>query len=150
MTELKYLASVTREGEIKTPSRFKPEVIELFKGKEIEIIVRKKRKYRSSEQNRYYWGIVIPYILRAFINLGNDLQEGKKDDIEVVHTFLKRRFLESRKICNANGELIELDPTTTGLTTFQFMEYVDNVVRWAAEDLNIVIPEPENCTNEIF
>jgi hypothetical protein len=144
VTELTYTAKVPNQGEVELPKRFKSEVAELFRGKEIEIIVRKKKKYRSSEQNRYYWGVVIPYILRAFIELGNALQEGNKEHIGLVHIFLKRRFLESKKVSNANGELIEFDPTTTGLTTFQFMGYLAEIGQWAAEDLHIVIPEPEN------
>jgi hypothetical protein len=144
MTELTYFAKVTDQGEIKAPKRLKNEVAGLFKSKEIEIIIRKKKKYRSSEQNRYYWGIVIPYILRAFIDLGNSLQEGNKEHVDLIHSFLKRRFLESKKVSNANGELIELDPSTTGLSTFQFMAYLAEIGQWAAEDLHIVIPEPEN------
>lgn len=47
MTELIYLAKVTESGEIKAPKRFKSEVAELFKGKEIEIIVRKKKSIEA-------------------------------------------------------------------------------------------------------
>ena len=127
MKELQYFATVTDAGKISVPRRMEQEVGEKFKGQRIEIIFRKKKKLRSSAQNRYYWGVVIPYILEAFIELGNDLQEGSPEHTQLIHDFLKRRFLPARMVADANSETIELAPSTAGLSTTEMMEYIDRV-----------------------
>ena len=89
MKELQYFATVTDTGKISVPRRMEQEVGEKFKGQRIEITFRKKKKHRSSEQNRYYWGVVIPYILEAFIELGNDLQDDAFDNLYDLEYMVK-------------------------------------------------------------
>ncbi|MBT7988453.1 MAG: hypothetical protein HN769_01050, partial [Anaerolineae bacterium] len=36
-----------------------------LEGKDVEVVVRKKKKHRSGAQNAYYWGIVIDIISGA-------------------------------------------------------------------------------------
>lgn len=146
MKELLYYSTVSDTGKISVPRRMEQEVGEKFRGQRIEIIFRKKKKHRSSEQNRYYWGVVIPYILEAFIELGNDLQEGNPEHAGLIHDFLKRRCLPARQVCDAQGELIELAPSTAGLSTTEMMEYIDRVCLFAAESLNVAIPQPNEQT----
>ena len=146
MKELLYYSTVSDTGKISVPRRMEKEVGEKFKGQRIEIIFRKKKKHRSTEQNAYYWGVVVPYVLEAFIELGNDLQEGNPEHAQLIHDFLKRRFLPSRKVCDANQELVELTPSTADLTTTEMMEYIERVCLFAAESLNVAIPQPNEQT----
>ena len=141
--KLSYYGRV-KNGKIELPKkRFKAEVVSAFEGRRIEVIVQRKRNYRSSPQNRYYFGVVVPIILNAFIDLGHDLQSGKKAHVEMIHEFLKERFLDNgERIADANGEEIVLPPTTTKCSTVEFMEYLDRITMWAAESLHIAIPEP--------
>lgn len=143
MKELLYYSHVESEtGKIRVPRRFEQEVAESFRGKDVEIVVRRKRKKRSNEQNNYYWGICIPYILAAFVELGNDLQEGNPEHAQLVHGFLKKHFLPPHSVTDANGEEIQLEPSTARLSKMEFMEYLDKIIHFAAERLHIVIPEP--------
>jgi len=64
----------------------------------------------------------------------------------LIHDFLKRRCLPSRKVCDANQELVELTASTTDLTTTEMMEYIERVCLFAAESLNVVIPQPNEQT----
>lgn len=146
MKELTYFCNVDQDRVLHVPRRFKQEVGEKFRGQRIEITIRKKKKHRSSEQNRYYWGVVVPYILEAFIELGNDLQSGNPEHAQLIHDFLKRRCLPARQVCDANHELIELTPSTTDLSTAEMMEYIDRVCLFAAESLNVDIPQPNEQT----
>ena len=65
---------------------------------------------------------------------------------ERIHEFLKAQFnRQSITVANKEtGESIdsEISGSTTELTTVEFMEYIENVLRWAAEFLSLVIPEP--------
>jgi hypothetical protein len=138
---LTYLARVTDAGEIKAPKRMRAEIAQAFRGKEIEFIVRRKKNIRTTMQNAYYWGVCIPYVLRGFIDLGNDLNESSADDALTVHEYLKSRFLPARKVADANGEVHELPPTTTVLGVAEMMDYISRVQQFAAEFLNVAIPE---------
>ncbi len=144
MKDLLYYSHVDQDtGKIRVPKRFEAEIAEKFRGKDIEIVVRRKRKQRSSEQNRYYWGVVIPYILEAFAEIGNDLQQGNPEHAQIVHSFLKGQFLPPRLVCDADGVELKMEPSTTALSKMEFVEYLDRVIQFAAERLQIVIPEPE-------
>lgn len=146
MKELTYYSTVDQEGRISVPRRMQQEVGEKFRGQKVEITFRKKKKHRSNEQNKYYWAVVVPCVLDAFIELGNDLQAGNKEHIELIHDFLKRRCLPARQVCDANGVEIELTPSTTDLSTTEMMEYIERVCLFAAESLNVAIPQPNEQT----
>lgn len=70
---LSYFGEISETGELKLPKRMRSEIVKAFKGKRIEVSIKQRYKQRSSPQNRYYWGVVVPSILIAFIELGNDL-----------------------------------------------------------------------------
>ena len=140
--ELKYSGRVTEQGEIILPAKLRAEVAARLKGKQIEAIFRKKKKTRSSEQNRYYWGVVVRMVCEGFQALGNPVNPDNAEDIELTHEYLKRRFLQPIQVADVNGEVHELGYTTTNLTTSQMMDYIAQVQQFAAEFLNIVIPDP--------
>ena len=141
-TQLSYLGSVSDSGEIKLPKRLRSEVSAFLQGCEIEAIFRKKKKHRSSEQNRYYWGVVVPMITDGFNDLGNPVTSSNPDDIDAIHEFLKRRFLQPLSLHDANGEVHDIRYTTTNLSTSEMMDYFAQISQFAAEYLNTVIPEP--------
>lgn len=147
---LSYYGEVSEDGQISLPKRMRSEMAKAFKGKRIEVTVKQRYKQRSSPQNRYYWGVLIPSILLAFIDLGNDLQQDNPEHLEMVHGFLKDKFLHNGiEIANAQGEVEQLPPSTTRLSTIEQEEYHEDIRRWAAEFLNVVIPLP-NEQLEIF
>ena len=140
--ELKYTGRVTNEGEIKLPRRLRAEVSSRFKGKEFECIFRKKKKTRSSEQNRYYWGVVVRMVAEGFADLGNPISPGSDEDCATVHEYLKRRFLKPITAADANGEVHELGYSTANLSTSEMMDYIAQIQQFAAEFLNVAIPAP--------
>ncbi len=86
---LTYTGTVTAEGAIKLPKRLRPEVVKAFAGKSIEVTFRRVRNYRSSEQNRYYWGVVVPLVCEGFRDAGNDLQSSNPEHLQLIHDYLK-------------------------------------------------------------
>jgi len=140
MKELTYIGHVTETGDIKLPKRIRKEVGQWLRGKAIEVIFRKQKRFRSSEQNRYYWGVVLPYALQGFIDAGNMLQYPQ--DLETIHAFFKARFIKGRTIVDANGEEHVLPPTTTDMSNSEFMDYMAQVSQFYAEYHNTANPEP--------
>lgn len=140
-----------KDGVIKLPStRLKKEVCSVFDGKNIVVEFKRKRKRRSKRQNDYYWAVVIPHIVAAMIDLGNNLQIGNKEHAESVHKMLKDDILQNgEELVLHEGIVKKMPPTTTKLTTVEMMEYIDRVAIWAGEYLNIKIPQP-NEKLEIF
>lgn len=140
---LEYYGSVSDTGEIKLPKRMRQEIAKAFPGRSIEVTVRRKRRRRSTSQNAYYWGIIVPAVLHWFIDAGNDLQAGNPAHREQVHEFLKRRFLDNGpEVADKEGVLHRLPPSTTRCTTVEQEEYHDRIRQFAAEFLGVVIPLP--------
>jgi len=76
----------------------------------------KETGVRSAQQNNYYWKIV--NIIAD--DLGYTDQE--------MHSTIKDHFnIESTKI----------------LTTKEFANFIERIIRWSAVELNIVIPDPK-------
>lgn len=61
------------------------EIGKVFAGKRVEVTVKQKAKWRSSPQNRYYWGCLIPAVLDALVDAGNDLQQGNEEHLQMIH-----------------------------------------------------------------
>lgn len=127
----------------RTKQRFRAEVGRAFEGKRIEITVQRKKKRRSPEQNRYYWGLVLNILSHQFKEWNPDLEI----TTDIVHEWCKERFLpmisdwEDVKIKTPEGEK-EIRKTTTRMTTVQFMDYIALIQQFAAE-YGFYIPDPD-------
>ena len=148
--KLTYTGPVNESGRVEIPKRARKEIAQAFAGRRVVITIERAKKTRSTPQNAYYWGVVVPYIVRAFIEAGNALTEGNKDDYELIHQFLKDRFLRNgSQVVDKDGLVYELASSTTRATTFEFMEYLDKIIHFAADSLNTTIPPP-NTQVEIW
>lgn len=144
--ELEYLGTITEQGEMKIPQskKMKAEAAELFKGKQIIITIKESKKSRRHVFNRFYWGVVIRPIFKGLYDIGYNTSE---IDEESVHAYLKGRFL-TKRIANDEGEFIELQGSTRKMTNTQMLEYLEQVVQWAAEFLGIQINFPWEILKE--
>lgn len=103
----------------------------------------KKTTQRSLPQNNYYFGVVVYEIRKRLEDLGNDF------DSEMVHDILKQRF-NSAPVVGPGGEIIgEAGKTTTEMSKEDFGIYLDKIIAWAAEFLDLNIPPP-NTQTEIW
>lgn len=95
--------------------------------KEFTFTLEKKRNKRSNEQNRYYWGVVVPLVLQGLTELGNIV------NLESTHDFIKSEF-NYKEIVNENtGEIKKLPNTTTQLSKTEFSEMIERVKQWESE-----------------
>lgn len=135
-----YFGKVTN-GVLKIHNRklFDKEIAS-FEGKEVQIKVEKKKKFRSSPQNRYFHSI-LKIIREGLRDAG--FNEFRTD--EQVKDLIKYKFLIVTET-NEQGEFIGRVKSTTELSTSEFMDFIAEIQIWATEFLNIYIPEP----NEIL
>lgn len=94
----------------------------------VTLTISKARKDRTDKQNAYYWGVVVKILADHF---GYEQEE--------MHTELKRMF-------NPQASRLTVGETYGGstrkLSTTEFNDYIDRIVRWAAVENQIVIPDP--------
>lgn len=129
---------------IKDRNLFNEEIKTLDESKEYTITIKKKQKTRSNGQNRYYFGVVLPLILRGLRNAGFEVYS--KED---AHDIVKVKFLKT-DIMNDSGEFISTFKSTKDMTTQEFKEFIDNLQYWSSEYLNVYIPSPNESQDIEF
>ena len=123
-----------RNGEIQNKSQVKKLFDQLRDGKwMIEIAQANKR---SDQQNRYYFGVVVPLIQNAFNERGIDASK------QEIHDTLKGKFNYVEVVNEETGEYTQIAKSTTGLNKEQFSQYLEKIQIWSAQFLNLVIPDP--------
>ena len=105
-------------------------------GTKIDIVIRKHSSKRTNEQNKYYWGVVIPILADYF---GHDNAEDMHEDLKLKFNPAKSK-IDQDKIIGG---------TTTKLSTVDFYSaensYIERIVRWAAEEYGIYCPPPKKA-----
>lgn len=151
MNGIKFSAKVSDSGELVGFNPTADDLKFLFANKDVEIVIRKKKKIRSQALNSYYWAEVVPKIQMGLKQTGEKLTlDGTHEWIsdffstinkEQTHDFLKDRFIEKVTIDEDSGEIIQ-NEITTKTDREQFWEYIEQIVRFAAEHLDIQIYYP--------
>lgn len=95
----------------------------------VEVIVRRQRSNRSLSQNNYYWAVIVTLISSE---TGHDEDE--------IHELLKAMFLKKKIIIK--GKEYEMAGSSAMLDTIGFEDYTEKCRKFAAEELNIVVPLP--------
>ena len=99
-------------------------LINSLEGKTIELTIKKFRKKRTNQQNRYYW-VCINFIASE---IGEDPEE--------LHQTFKAMFLVDK-----SGK-IPIVKSTSRLTTVEFTEYIEKIAKRVAL-IGIILPNPE-------
>lgn len=103
--------------------------LENREGKDVYISITTPKSKRSDQQNRYYWGVVVKILADE---LGYFSYE--------MHELLRIKFLKRELILNE--VIYTIGSSTTKLNTKEMEIYLENIRRWAAIELNILIPLP--------
>lgn len=98
-------------------------------GEKVVVTVSRDKATRSSEQNRFYWSGVVGLMAEE---LGYS-----KDD---MHAILAYKFL--RMEAETPAGTLPFVRSTASLKTDEFERYIEDIRIWAASDLGIVIPTP--------
>ncbi len=106
-----------------------------LEGRRVRVSVGRVQLGRSLPQNKYLWAVVY-----------GTLSEWSGHEPEELHEFCKDKFLASGEQKRLpNGEVMVGPPSTKGLTVEEFSKYVDQVVRWAAEQ-RVYVPAANEVT----
>lgn len=105
-----------------------------FRGKTVEITIEERKRRRSNEANAYYWGVVIKMI-------ADTCGYRTSEEFAGIHSELKQKFLPKA------GRL-QIAKSTSSLNTVEFSDYIEKVRQWAAEELGLYIPDPDEAKEE--
>lgn len=118
-------------GELVGISRKKlKEELAYFEGVGVELIIRKKKKHRSLQQNRLWW---------LYMGMLGEYLGYTKDEI---HEIVKFKFLKKETVDETTGEVFQYIQSTSKLSTVEFLELVQQLYQWSAETFGLTLPEP--------
>lgn len=116
-------------------NRFKSD-LKHFKGKRVEITLTKATKKRSLEQNRY-----LHLLFSIFRDALNDL--GNTFTMEEIKDLCKFKFSVVDVFNESTGEVIgQRIQETRDMSTTAMVNFIDNIINWAAEKFDIILPYP--------
>jgi hypothetical protein len=103
---------------------------------EVLVTVEKIKAARSQQQSRWYWGVIVEL-----------LSEHTGYSPDEIHEVLKAKFLPKKlAVSDGNGEIVDefvIGGSSARLDKNEFSEFCESIRRWAAEDLGVVIPDPD-------
>ena len=104
-------------------------------GQEVDVTVRRHRSKRSLDQNAYWWWAMAFLAREAW-------GEADADGRERMHYWILCKHFGT--FTTADGFTIP-QRTSRGLTTKQFAEMIDWLVMFAARELNVIVPLPNEA-----
>lgn len=103
---------------------------------DVELVIHHKCATRSLAQNAYWWGVCVALV-----------SEHTGYTPDEIHEIAKQKFLPKKlAIQDGNGEIkgeFVIGGTTTRLNKIEFGEFIEMFRRWAAMDLDVVIPDAD-------
>jgi hypothetical protein len=99
-------------------------------GNHVRLTFSKPGKPRSNNQNKFLWGVMYAMIAEETGNTTED-----------IHAFCRASFLP-KSFITLGGQEREVEKSTTDLSTDEMSAYQDRIRAFAAQELNLVIPLP--------
>ncbi len=125
---------IVKGGKLKfdTPEQFLV-YLSGFENKRFQLSLQREKNARTLSQNRYYWGVIIEILSDVF---GYDKEE--------MHEALKFKFLKKY----GDTDLVTVG-STAKLSIAGFADYIDEIIRWASVEYQIVIPDADGGDIEL-
>lgn len=98
---------------------------------------------RSNAQNRYVWGVMYPAIAERLTELN-----GIEVTVEQVHIIMSEKFNSLRLKVSTGDEIVVIE-STSDMTTVEFNERCKNIQQWAAVNLELSVPDPNETINDL-
>lgn len=111
------------------------EALKELNGKKVEIAIKEWKNTRRNRANRYYWGVVIPSVFKAFAEMGIKLVNH-----EQAHEAMRLKFL-SMEVETKEGSF-KVPQSTTTMKVDEFANYIFVIIEYLRDYYNFVVPEP--------
>jgi hypothetical protein len=130
-----FTGRVTEQAQLVLPANeqsYRHAHLRSLAGKDVEIVIRKRRTQRSLQQNKYLHTVVFPLLAKEFC----DSVEGVKFDLmgeKWGWTYTK------------SGNHMPVKPHTSEMTVEECTEFIDWVIPWAMTTHGIDVPPPQKA-----
>jgi hypothetical protein len=111
--------------------------IKSFEGKEVVITIDKVKKQRSTQQNRYYWSVLVVLTKNAVLDTWGEVWS-----VDKTHEYLKENFCYYEKVNENTGQVIKVPKSTTENTTVEMEVFHLEIRKHLLEWFNVDAPEP--------
>ena len=111
--------------------------LEYHEGKRVRITIERYYKKRSNPQNAYYHGCVIAEIRDCFLDKWGEIITHK-----AAHEFCLTNFFGEEHVIEETSEVIRLSGSSSGHTTVEFEEKMDEIRQWFELNMDWMIPLP--------
>ena len=133
------IISEVKNGSLTRNRNLIKDAIATFENKQIVIKIEKAKKKRSTQQNRFYYGVIIPIVQNCLKEAGHIMTN------ESTHDLIKLKFLKETLFVNeTTGEVIERIKSTTELSTSQFMDLLAEINNFTFEYFGVSLPSPND------
>jgi hypothetical protein len=133
------IISEVKNGSLTRNRNLIKDAISTFEGKQVVIKIEKFKKKRSTQQNRFYYGVIIPIVQNCLKEAGHIMTS------ESTHDLIKLKFLKETLFVNEDtGEVIERIKSTTELSTSQFMDLLAEINNFTFEYFGVSLPSPND------
>ena len=131
VTPIAYTGTV-EQGKFRpdSPAEFTSEFVRR-NGKRVVVLVKDWRKNRSTNQNKYWWGVIVPMFAS---------EDAMACTREEAHEALKAELNYDLKVIGDRA--IRIPKSTADLNTLEFKELVERAHQLGAEMFGMDIPDP--------
>lgn len=137
-----FVGTVGPDGKLRLEHRAEfDDYIHTFEDQRVVLTVRKFREQRSAAQNRWLWGKALPLIAEY---CGYD--EHETEDLHYDLLGVRFGTVEVEPRFPGAPHRVVPAKTSSQLTTAEFSEYMDWLVRFAAQKWGVMIPLPDEST----
>lgn len=113
-------------------------ILESYNNNTIDVIFKKRINKRSTNQNSYYWGVIVPIVQNCI-----RVEWGEIHSTDQVHEFLKHNCNYRDVVNEDTGEVLKVVKSTTENTTKDQEDFHSNCRNLASSFFNTVIPLPK-------
>lgn len=107
-----------------------------LEGLRVEVTINEWKNTRRNRANRFYWGIVIPSVFKAFAEMGIKLVNHDQ-----AHEMMRIKFLMSE--IDIKGEAFQVPKSTSTMKVDEFANYIFVITEYLRDYYNFVVPEPK-------
>lgn len=133
------IISEVKNGSLTRNRNLIKDAIATFENKQVVIKIERFKKKRSTQQNRFYYGVIIPIVQNCLKEAGHIMTN------ESTHDLIKLKFLKETLFVNEDtGEVIERIKSTTELSTSQFMDLLAEINNFTFEYFGVSLPSPND------
>ena len=125
-----FLATVRESGTLVLTDRPRFDAyVRTLAGKDVEVVVRRRKSQRSLQQNKYWFAVPVPILA----------EHCGYTKTQMHYALLGECWGYT---LGPTGQPIPVRPSSSELNTAEFAHMIDWCLTWAASELQVRIPEP--------